>query len=70
MADDAPEPRSWWTTVPGILTALAGLITACTGLYVAVSKQPTQTTQAIQSEDPCKTTPVDQRPISCLDKTN
>ena len=29
--------RSWWTTLPGILTGIAGLITAVTGLLVALS---------------------------------
>src|SRR5436189_4804110 len=28
--------RSWWQTLPGILTAIAGTITAITGLIVAL----------------------------------
>ncbi len=35
----AEEPqRSWWTTMPGILTGIAGLITALTGLIVALNQ--------------------------------
>jgi hypothetical protein len=28
--------RSWWQTLPGMITAIAGLITAVTGLVVAI----------------------------------
>ena len=28
--------KSFWSSLPGILTALAGLLTACTGLYLAL----------------------------------
>ncbi len=35
MVED-PKPRSWWQTLPGILTATAGVITAVTGLIVAL----------------------------------
>jgi hypothetical protein len=44
MSDSDPDPsggrsgRSWWTTLPGILTAAAGLITAVTGLVVAIQQ--------------------------------
>ena len=31
MADPSPE-RSWWTTLPGVLTGMAALLTAVTGL--------------------------------------
>jgi hypothetical protein len=31
-SDDERKPRSWWTTLPGILTTAAGIITALTGL--------------------------------------
>jgi hypothetical protein len=31
MAKPAPE-RSWWTTLPGVLTGVAALLTAVTGL--------------------------------------
>lgn len=31
-----PAGRSWWQTMPGLLTAVAGLITAVTGLIVAL----------------------------------
>lgn len=33
---DNQKPRSWWQTLPGILTATAGVITAVTGLIVAL----------------------------------
>jgi hypothetical protein len=33
---EEPKLRSWWQTVPGLLTAVAALITAVTGLTVAV----------------------------------
>ncbi len=31
-----PTDRSWWTTLPGVLTGLAALLTAVTGLLVAL----------------------------------
>ena len=30
--------KSWWSTLPGVLTALAGVITAITGLLLALNK--------------------------------
>ena len=37
MAQDTQsESKSWWQTLPGLLTAIAGIITAVTGLLVAV----------------------------------
>jgi hypothetical protein len=54
--DNVPQTKSWWSTLPGLLTALAAMITAITGLYLAI--QP--------KSDPCKTLPFDERPISCL----
>ena len=30
------EPKGWWQTLPGLLTAAAGIITAITGLLVAL----------------------------------
>ncbi|NKX54185.1 hypothetical protein [Arthrobacter mobilis] len=32
------KPASWWTTMPGILTAAAALITAVTGLVVGLAQ--------------------------------
>jgi hypothetical protein len=32
--------RTFWTSIPGILAALAGFITAMTGLYLALHKEP------------------------------
>jgi hypothetical protein len=37
---DTGKP-SFWTTLPGIMTALAALLTASTGLYLAVRDSPT-----------------------------
>lgn len=34
--DTQPESKSWWQTLPGVLTAVAALITAITGLLVAI----------------------------------
>jgi hypothetical protein len=34
----AAKARSWWLTLPGILTGLAGVISALTGLIVAVQQ--------------------------------
>jgi hypothetical protein len=52
-----PERQSWWTTLPGVLTALTGLIGAITALYLAI--MPSKV-------DPCKALPVDDRPAYCL----
>src|SRR6185436_14867518 len=35
--DDSAEKKSFWTTLPGILTALAGLITAIAGVIAALN---------------------------------
>jgi hypothetical protein len=35
-SEDAPNSGSWWATLPGILTALAGLATASGGLIIAL----------------------------------
>jgi hypothetical protein len=37
---DQEKPRSFWTTLPGILTGVAGLLTAVTGLIVAIRPHP------------------------------
>ena len=41
MADSSPsEPvKSWWTTLPGLLTATAGVLTAVTGLVAVLAQQ-------------------------------
>lgn len=36
LVPDGRAP-SWWTTLPGVLTAVAAVITALTGLFVSVS---------------------------------
>jgi hypothetical protein len=38
MAGEPPKPQSWWQTLPGALTAVAGIITAATGLIVALNQ--------------------------------
>ena len=81
MAANGREPKSWIATIPGILTALATLIGAITALYIALATHSRSgttnpprdgTTQAPdpppKKTDPCKDLPVDQRPISCLDR--
>ena len=37
MADDT-KAQSWWSTLPGILTAVAGVLTAATGLVAAIKQ--------------------------------
>src|SRR5437899_442227 len=34
--NDEPQSRSWWTTLPGVLTAIAAVLTAATGLILAL----------------------------------
>ena len=36
--DEEPKSKSWWQTLPGILTAVTGIITAVTGLVVALNQ--------------------------------
>jgi hypothetical protein len=43
-----PTPVSWWQTIPGMLTALAGLLAAVTALIVALK----DFTHTIESTDP------------------
>jgi hypothetical protein len=44
-SEDGGRSRSWWVTLPGMLTAAAGLISAITGLVVAVQQlRPTSHT--------------------------
>ena len=31
--------RSWWTTLPGVLTAIAAVLTAVTGLVAVLAQQ-------------------------------
>lgn len=38
MPKEPALKRSWWRTLPGMLTAVAGLITAVTGLLLALSE--------------------------------
>ena len=36
--EKSDEPRSWWSTLPGILTAGAGFVTAITGLALGLNQ--------------------------------
>jgi len=38
MAEESPKPQSWWQTLTGILTAVAGIITPASGLIVALTQ--------------------------------
>ena len=38
MNDEKTQARSWWKTLPGVLTAIAGILTATTGLLVALNQ--------------------------------
>jgi hypothetical protein len=38
MVDNPNKPHSWWLTLPGVLTAVAGIITAITGLLVGLNQ--------------------------------
>jgi hypothetical protein len=38
MADNDGSGKSWWSTMPGVLTALAGIITALGGLVAILSQ--------------------------------
>ena len=38
MADEPVRSGSWWTTMPGILTATAAVITAATGLLAILAQ--------------------------------
>jgi hypothetical protein len=56
----ASEPagsRSWWLTLPGILTGLAGLISAVTGLVVAVHQLRPSDHPAASTTPPAATAP-------------
>ena len=63
--DKPADGKSWWTTIPGLLTAFAALLTAATGFYVSVIRS---TVSSDLKPDQCKTLPVDDRPISCLEE--
>ena len=63
MSGEPPKSQSWWQTLPGILTAVAGFITASTGLIVALnnmgvfshdskSASPTPTPTVVLSANP------------------
>jgi hypothetical protein len=79
MSDTETDPKKWWMTLPGILTALAALLSAATGLFVAVQQTPRTAvhseirqdpskTAVPSSKDPCIDLPFEERPISCLER--
>jgi hypothetical protein len=68
MDESEKAERSWWQTLPGILTAIAGIITAITGLIVALHQtelfessistpKPTQSPLPKNEETPVGETP-------------
>lgn len=66
MADQDNRDGSWWTTVPGILTALAAVITATGGLIAVLTqnsffesddRQPTGASVGAVSPAPAETNP-------------
>lgn len=63
MNDSDPKKPSWWTTLPGVLTAAAALVTALTGFYAAVLRGSNEP----QRDDPCKL-PFEHRPMTCLEE--
>ena len=36
--DEEPRAKSWWATLPGVLTAIAGIVTSVTALIVALNQ--------------------------------
>jgi hypothetical protein len=38
MEPEGPKPTSWWRTLPGVVTAVAGLLTALGGLLVTLNQ--------------------------------
>jgi hypothetical protein len=36
MSDEEETPKSFWTSLPGILTGITGIVSALTALYIAV----------------------------------
>jgi hypothetical protein len=53
MAEQAMQKRSWWQTLPGVLSAVAAILTAITGLIVAIGQvradPPSETTAAART---------------------
>jgi hypothetical protein len=69
--------QSWWTTLPGVLTALATLIGAITGLYLAIKPPQPNVDRKVQppisasssarpKSDLCDPANGDNRPVSCF----
>ncbi len=52
MENKSSKPNSWWTTLPGVLTAVAGLVTAVTGLLVAVDRLVETKSDPIAAQKP------------------
>jgi hypothetical protein len=47
---EAEKPKSWWETVPGILTGVAAIIGAVSGAIVAYASLPTQSQPSPKSK--------------------
>ena len=52
MTDDREPGRSWWTTLPGVLTALTGLLGAIATLIVVIRPANPQTTPPVTPHSP------------------
>jgi hypothetical protein len=56
MSEGNGQPRSWFHTLPGILTGIAAILTAATGIFVAManlnSKSPDPITVSETSDEP------------------
>jgi hypothetical protein len=79
MSDTEIDPKKWWMTLPGFLTALAALLSAGTGMFVAVHQTPRtpvhseslqdpSKAEAPSRKDPCVDLPFEERPVSCLER--
>jgi hypothetical protein len=40
---DEPNTRSWWATLPGLLTGLAGVVTAVAGVIAVIERSGSST---------------------------
>ena len=68
MSESAGNPKTWWLSLPGLLTAIAALLTALTGLFVAIQQAPKTAVHDVNRQDPCVDLPFEERPVSCLER--